>query len=501
MNISKYRIGTVVNLVLTSFLLLMPIAQAQQPTDVGEPQGPDPMITICHATSSTTNPFVTIHVSSNATNGHFDNNGTTLAGHEGDFIINEPDAECPNDTATTGTIIIKKVVSGGEAIAGDFSLHLMSGATDVTDSPQAGTGVGSSYDLAVGDYTVSETGGPGGYTASFSSDCTGGNMSLSVGETLTCTVTNTFGAAEDTGTLVVRKVVVGGTANSGDFMMHVQDSTDAEVATSPQAGNSTGTNYTLPGGVYTISESGGPSGYTASFLGCTPGGDITVVANQTVTCIVTNTFATAENLSDVSINKTVNDSSPNTGDDITYTITVTNEEATNTALNVVVTDLLPDGADFISSVVSVGSYNDATGVWTIGSLAAGITATMTIVADVTAVNNDGTITNNASVASTNDTNSSNDNDSADFTVPSNGGGGGGGSSSSGSRSSGGQVLGESTDIPFSISMPSVASDNAVTPAVLGEAIELPRTGTPTTTWLLLFLLMAVPFALQKHING
>ena len=51
-------------------------------------------VTICHATSSETNPFVRIVVSENATGGHFDNPGTTKAGHENDILL-QGEQECP----------------------------------------------------------------------------------------------------------------------------------------------------------------------------------------------------------------------------------------------------------------------------------------------------------------------------------------------------------------------------------------------------------------------
>lgn len=56
-------------------------------------------ITICHATSSATNPWNRIVVSVNANNGHFDNNGTAKAGHETDLVF-QGEVNCPQVTAT-----------------------------------------------------------------------------------------------------------------------------------------------------------------------------------------------------------------------------------------------------------------------------------------------------------------------------------------------------------------------------------------------------------------
>ena len=58
-------------------------------------------VTICHATSSTTTPYVKTVVSPNAISGHFDNHGTPIAGHEGD-ILYEGDVDCPAGTGGGG---------------------------------------------------------------------------------------------------------------------------------------------------------------------------------------------------------------------------------------------------------------------------------------------------------------------------------------------------------------------------------------------------------------
>ena len=69
---------------------------------------------------------------------------------------------------------------------------------------------------------------------------------------------------------------------------------------------------------------------------------------------------------DVSVTKTVDVARPNVGDTITFTVTAANADP-NAATNVQLTDLLPTGLAFISSTPS-GSYNSATGVWTVGTI-------------------------------------------------------------------------------------------------------------------------------------
>lgn len=59
-------------------------------------------VVICHATESETNPWVEIEVSINAINGHFDNNGTPLAGHEDDLLLAQGE-HCPGVSEPTET--------------------------------------------------------------------------------------------------------------------------------------------------------------------------------------------------------------------------------------------------------------------------------------------------------------------------------------------------------------------------------------------------------------
>jgi uncharacterized repeat protein (TIGR01451 family) len=93
---------------------------------------------------------------------------------------------------------------------------------------------------------------------------------------------------------------------------------------------------------------------------------------------------------DLKVVKSVDDNHPNKGDEIVYTIAITNQAllgdgtAGGSLSNVKLQDLLPVEAKYISSQVigGSGSYNAATGVWNIGALAAGQTVTLKITVDV-----------------------------------------------------------------------------------------------------------------------
>ncbi len=190
------------------------------------------------------------------------------------------------DSRRVGTLtVIKQVVNdnGGTATAADWSLHVKSGTSDVTDSPQPGSTTGTKYTLTGGAYNVSETGGPAGYALTgISGDCdASGNVTVVVGQDKTCTLTNDDIAPK----LIVIKHVIndnGGTAVAKDFTL---DSGGTNDSPDDFAGaEAPGTTVTLDAGSYNVTESG-PTGYSASFsTDCTG----TIAVGQTKTCTVTN---------------------------------------------------------------------------------------------------------------------------------------------------------------------------------------------------------------------
>ncbi len=123
----------------------------------------------------------------------------------------------------------------------------------------------------------------------------------------------------------------------------------------------------------------------------------------------------ASNLLDLAITKTANNSSTTVGQAITFTVNVINNGPI-TATNVVVTDLLPSGYTFIGATLtpSTTTYASSTGVWTIGSLTSGASASMVLVG---IVNTAGTYNNTASVtANQPDSNAANNSATATVTV-------------------------------------------------------------------------------------
>ncbi|MGH8174198.1 MAG: beta strand repeat-containing protein, partial [Rhodanobacteraceae bacterium] len=84
---------------------------------------------------------------------------------------------------------------------------------------------------------------------------------------------------------------------------------------------------------------------------------------------------------DIALAKTVDNATPNVGENVVFTVTVTNNGPSN-ASGVAVTDALPSGLVFVSAATSQGSYVSATGLWSVGTLANGASATLDITATV-----------------------------------------------------------------------------------------------------------------------
>jgi uncharacterized repeat protein (TIGR01451 family) len=205
-----------------------------------------------------------------------------------------------------------------------------------------------------------------------------------------------------TGSYSLTVTNAGGTATSGTVT--VSDTLPAGLSYSSAAG--TGWTCGVAGQAITCTRSDALAA-GASYPA------ITVVVNvlQTAGSSLTNTAAvsgggqtntsndsasdptTVVSSSDLSLSKTVNNPNPIQGQNVTFTITLTNSGPSN-ATNVVVADALPAGLAFVSATPSAGTYTSGTGAWSVASLASGASATLQLVARV---NSTGTITNTAEV--------------------------------------------------------------------------------------------------------
>lgn len=97
------------------------------------------------------------------------------------------------------------------------------------------------------------------------------------------------------------------------------------------------------------------------------------------------------------ISKTVDDQNPAVNGTVKFTLTARNN-GVGTATGVSVTDIIQSGYTFVSASAPPGTtYNNATGVWNIGSLGANTSSTLVITVKV---NPTGTFTNTASITGT-----------------------------------------------------------------------------------------------------
>jgi uncharacterized repeat protein (TIGR01451 family) len=101
---------------------------------------------------------------------------------------------------------------------------------------------------------------------------------------------------------------------------------------------------------------------------------------------------------DLSLTKTIDDATPNVGQNVTYTITVTNS-GPSTATGVAVEDLLPAGITFVSATSTQGTYLSGTGIWSVGTVLSGTSKSLTIVATVANGAGSENVTNPAQVSS------------------------------------------------------------------------------------------------------
>jgi uncharacterized repeat protein (TIGR01451 family) len=118
---------------------------------------------------------------------------------------------------------------------------------------------------------------------------------------------------------------------------------------------------------------------------------------------------------DLAVTKAVNNSTPSLGQSVVFTVSVTNTSSSFTATGVGLSDALPAGLTYQSNTPSQGTYTPGTGVWSVGSLSPGSTATLTITATVNA---SGTITNTAQLSALDQTDPNSANNSSSATVTS-----------------------------------------------------------------------------------
>jgi len=91
-------------------------------------------------------------------------------------------------------------------------------------------------------------------------------------------------------------------------------------------------------------------------------------------------------MTDVKLSKIVTPAQAKHGEQVVYSLTVTNESQTTDASNIKITDQLPPSVNYVSDdgMAQYGTdvFDEGTGIWTIDTLAAGASKTLNITVSV-----------------------------------------------------------------------------------------------------------------------
>src|SRR5262249_11484526 len=120
----------------------------------------------------------------------------------------------------------------------------------------------------------------------------------------------------------------------------------------------------------------------------------------------------APNQADLDLTKTVDNRTPQVGDTVTFTVTLTNF-GPDRADSVSVQDLLPAGLMFVSASPSQGNYLPNSGKWNVGDVAVGAPQTLILTALVVSPDRQ---TNTATITHSNTFDPNPSNDQADASV-------------------------------------------------------------------------------------
>ena len=197
-----------------------------------------------------------------------------------------------NDDQAATLTLLKTVVNdnGGLALDTAWTLTATGPTTGVTGTE--GQAAITSRAVSAGTYTLTEAGGPAGYIAG-NWTCTAGTLAgnslvLASGQNASCSITND----DQPATLTLRKTVVNDNAGTALNTAWTLTATGPTTGVSGTEGQAAVTNRVVSAGTYTLTETGGPAGYTASAWTCTAGiltGNSLVLANgQNASCTITN---------------------------------------------------------------------------------------------------------------------------------------------------------------------------------------------------------------------
>ena len=315
--------------------------------------------------------------------------------------INSPKCSLQEGTTfplTPASLQLNKIVindSGGSAAAGDWTLTADMGAGATTLSGPSGI---INNDLPAGDYVLSET-GPAGYVLTGVS-CTGAifdaatsTVTLQPDDIAVCEFTNddeTVTTSSTTLTLI--KTIIndhGGAAVVEDFDIAIDG---VEVVSGAVNAVASGVDIIISELVSPAYQAGSwncvdSTGLTTSLptAGLAASTTLNLVSGSAVVCSIENNDKGV----DLSVSKTVNNTRPSIGDEITFELLVSNA-GPDDATGVVLVDVLPAGFSYVSGSIAGGDIRidtDPLGAglnWTINSLPATATSLLSFKAIVLA---------------------------------------------------------------------------------------------------------------------
>ncbi|WP_318255428.1 LPXTG cell wall anchor domain-containing protein [Agrococcus baldri] len=256
--------------------------------------------------------------------------------------------ELTNDDQAGSLTLIKNVIvgDGGTATASDWTLSAAGPTPGIS-----GAGGVAAVPVIPGDYVLSESAGPAGYAASEwvcdgAFDPATDTVTVPRGVHVTCTITNDDIAPR----LTLRKVVVNDDGGNAADVGWTLTAAGPTVGVTGTHGADAITNRAVRAGVYQLSESGGPTGYTASGWVCDggalQGGALTLGVGDEATCTIENNDAPV----DLALDKDDGGAIAGPGAQFDYTITVTNvgDRDVDGGEPVTVTDQLPAGLTYVS---------------------------------------------------------------------------------------------------------------------------------------------------------
>ena len=228
---------------------------------------------------------------------------------------------------------------------------------------------------------------------------------------LTVKVENNGGNADDTFDVTVKITDPEGNPVSGTFGGHEFDKDGTTTFT--KKGGETETLNDLPGGLtYTVTQTD-KDGYTTTYtVNGTPADPATgtVDPENPATVVITNTYGKTASVERGGQTVSVNGQTVGAGETVTYTINWVNNAfgtvdgaKAPVAANVTVTDVLPDGVDFVEATGAEYYETTRTLTWNLGEKKAGETGTVTVKVKVSDTDaNSDSISNTAKVKLVND---------------------------------------------------------------------------------------------------